>query len=125
MQGLLNLADVDCERKLNADRVLSGFRQLYAGIGGFSPGDLSVWTGKRGEGKSTLLGQMMLEAINQGHRVCVYSGEFPKHRFKLTLMQQAAGGRHVVKREDERTGHVFYDVCQRQPENVDFRRNEM
>lgn len=110
IQGLLNLADVDCERKLNAERVLSGFRKLDAAIGGFSPGDLSVWTGKRGDGKSTLLGQMMLEAVNQGHRVCVYSGELPKHQFKLTLLQQAAGRHHVARREDERTGHVFFDV---------------
>lgn len=110
IQGLLNLADVDCERKLSAERVLSGFRKLDAAIGGFSPGDLSVWTGKRGDGKSTLLGQMMLEAVNQGHRVCVYSGELPKHQFKLTLLQQAAGRDHVSKREDKRTGHVFFDV---------------
>ena len=110
VQGLVNLADVECVRKLSEDRVLSGFRKLDAGIGGFSPGDLSVWTGKRGEGKSTLLGQMMLEAVNQGHKVCVYSGELPKHQFKLTLLQQAAGHRHVTRREDERTGHVFFDV---------------
>lgn len=110
IHGLINIADVDCEKRLNAQRVLSGFRDLDVGIGGFNPGDLTVWTGKRGEGKSTLLGQVLLEAINQVRRVCVYSGEMPKRQFKLSLLQQAAGFWNVTKREDDRTGHIFWDV---------------
>lgn len=110
VQGLLNVADIDCSKRLDEHRVLSGFRLLDSEIGGFSPGDLSVWTGKRGEGKSTLLGQILLEAVNQGHAVCAYSGELPKRQFKLGLMQQAAGYRNVDRREDIRTGRVFFDV---------------
>ncbi len=110
MQGVLDLAEVDCSQQLDAKRVLSGFRALDAGIGGFSPGELSVWTGKRGSGKSTLLSQLLLEAVNQGHRVCAYSGEMPARQFKLVMLQQAAGCTGVKRREDERTGRVFYDV---------------
>lgn len=110
VQGVIDIADVDCTKRLNAERVLSGFRELDSGIGGFSPGELSVWTGKRGEGKSTLLGQILLEAVNQGHRVLAYSGELPAHQFKLSMLQQAAGYRNVTKREDERSGRILYDV---------------
>lgn len=110
VQGILNIADIDCAKQFDGKRALSGFRLLDCELGGFAPGALSVWTGKRGEGKSTLLGQILLEAINQGHLVCAYSGELPKIQFKLSIMQQAAGYRNVTRREDERSGRVFYDV---------------
>lgn len=110
IQGLINLADVDCTKRLNSKRILSGFKELDSTIGGFNPGDLSIWTGKRGEGKSTVLGQILLEAVNQNRRVCVYSGELPKMQFKLAMLQQAAGDLYVNDRVDERTGRIFYDV---------------
>ena len=108
--GLINLADVDTTTRKNAKRVISGIPGLDRAIGGFTGGELSVWTGKRGEGKSTLLGQILLDAVNQNHKVCAYSGELPKDQFKLSMLQQAAGYLHVRKREDERSGRIVYDV---------------
>lgn len=110
MQGVLDLAEVKLDQSLDARRVLSGFRALDAGIGGFSAGELSVWTGKRGAGKSTLLSQLLLEAVNQGHRVCAYSGELPARQFKLVMLQQAAGPDRVDSRVDERSGRTLYEV---------------
>lgn len=110
VQGLLNVADIDVESKPNAKRVLSGIRELDRMIGGFSEGELSVWTGKRGEGKSTLLGQVMLDAVNQGHRVCVYSGELPSEQFKRSMLQQAAGYRHVRASDDPYSGRKLYTI---------------
>lgn len=111
VQGLLNLADVDTTKRKNARRVVSGIPELDKAIGGFSGGALSVWTGKRGEGKSTLLGQILLDAVNQGRKVCAYSGELPKEDFKMGLLQQAAGYLHVKRREDAVSGRVFYDIA--------------
>ena len=110
MRGVLDLADVSLDQSLDLRRVLSGFPALDREIGGFSGGELSVWTGKRGSGKSTLLGKLLLEAVNQGHRVCAYSGEMPARQFKLSLLQQAAGADKVTQREDLRSGRIFYDV---------------
>lgn len=118
MQGVLDIAEVECSQRLDAKRVLSGFRELDAGIGGFSSGELSVWTGKRGNGKSTLLSQILLEAVNQGHRVCAYSGELPARQFKQVMFQQAAGPDGVKRREDERTGRVFYEVEPETAQNI-------
>ena len=111
VQGLLNLADVDTTKRKNARRVVSGIPELDKAIGGFSGGALSVWTGKQGEGKSTLLGQILLDAVNQGRKVCAYSGELPKEDFKMGLLQQAAGYLHVKRREDAVSGRVFYDIA--------------
>ncbi|NBI10223.1 hypothetical protein D1641_09390 [Colidextribacter sp. OB.20] len=108
--GLLNIAEIDTSRRKNAVRVVSGLPKLDKAVGGFSGGALSVWTGKRGEGKSTLLGQILLEAVNQNHVVCAYSGELPKEDFKLALLQQAAGYLNVEQVQDPASDRTIYNV---------------
>ncbi len=102
--GILNLAQVARRDLRKVPRVLSRFPVLDKGIGGFFAGELSVWTGKRGVGKSTILGQLLLEAIDQGHTVCAYSGELPKEQFREWIYLQAAGPEHIVYETDEATG---------------------
>lgn len=102
--GLLNLADV---RQVDIDKIsraLTGIHALDNATGGMLMGDLSVWTGKRGEGKSTICTQLLLEAIDQGKSVCAYSGEIPAERFKYIVNLQAAGSRLVNERDDKATG---------------------
>lgn len=108
--GLINVADIDCAKRKNAKRVLSGIKLLDHELGGFVGGEVTVWTGRRGEGKSTLVGQILLDAVNQGHSVCAYSGELPKEQFKLGMLQQAAGYNHTKRRDDPQSGRTFFDV---------------
>lgn len=53
--------------------------------------ELSVWTGINGHGKSDLLGHVILDAIRQGERVCIFSGEMrpAKVLYRLTLQSCA------------------------------------
>lgn len=106
--GLLNLADVKHRDLRSVPRTLSGFRTLDRAIGGFRDGEFTVWTGKRGEGKSTVLGQVLLEAVDQGHKVCAYSGELVADRFKAWIMAQAAGPGHLERFNDPDTGAEQY-----------------
>lgn len=106
--GILNLAQVARRDLRKVPRVLSRFPVLDKGIGGFFAGELSVWTGKRGVGKSTILGQLLLEAIDQGHTVCAYSGELPKEQFREWIYLQAAGPEHIVYETDEATGKRMF-----------------
>ncbi|WP_298030037.1 AAA family ATPase [uncultured Dysosmobacter sp.] len=108
--GLLDLASVEREDLSCMPSVLSGIPELDRAIGGFYGGELSIWTGKRGGGKSTLLGQLLLEAVNQGQRVCAYSGELAAWRFKQWVMLQAAGPEHVTAAQDRFSGKMFYTV---------------
>lgn len=102
--GLLNLADVPRRDMSKISRTLSRFDVLDRSIGGFYAGELSVWTGKRGIGKSTLLSQMLLEALDQGHVVCAYSGELPADQFREWTYLQAAGPEHIAYITDPATG---------------------
>jgi twinkle protein len=107
--GLLNLADVVPLDVKNMPAAKTGISELNKKLGGFLMGDVSVWTGKRGEGKSTILSQFMLDAKEQGFSVCAYSGELRADRFQYWTDLQAAGKANIQDYFDtfnERT--VYY-----------------
>jgi len=109
-KGLLDVADIEAIYQNSVPSVQSGFRELDRAIGGFYSSELSVWTGKRGGGKSTLIGQLLLEAIDQGQRVCAYSGELSAWRFKQWVLLQAAGMDHIERRVDRFSDQEYYMV---------------
>lgn len=104
IEGLLNLADIAPLDISNLERVKSNIRWLDGAVGGFAMGELSVWTGKRGEGKSTFLGQMLIEAIEQSFNVCAYSGELRADYFQYWIHLQMAGKDSITKYFDEVRG---------------------
>lgn len=106
--GLVELSDVACFDPRNVPVVASGFDPLDKAIGGFSPGQISIWTGKRGSGKSTVVSQILLNAVDAGQRVCAYSGELQAEVFKSWTTLQAAGFGHITQCTDARTGHAFW-----------------
>jgi twinkle protein len=57
----------------------------------FRPGELTVWTGYNGHGKSLLLNQVLLGLMSQGERVCVFSGEMHPAQQGKRLVKQATG----------------------------------
>ncbi len=103
--GLVRLADVRPENAVSVESVGSGISHLDSDTGGFLMGELSVWTGKRGSGKSTLAGQALLEAVDQGYRVCAYSGELRAARFQNWIDMQAAGPDNIQMVFSARRGH--------------------
>jgi len=105
--GLLRLADV---KVLDLDNVLaahSGIGVLDKVLKGFMMGQVTVWTGTNASGKSTFLGQLMIEAVNQGFSVSVFSGELPAPLFKYWIDLQAAGEQNI------RDGKVTEEVKKR------------
>lgn len=73
--GIIQMSDV---KKLDISKIVkfdSNIKPLDAALGGFRMGELTVFSGKRGEGKSTIASQLMIEAMDQGFNVCAYSGE--------------------------------------------------
>ena len=57
----------------------------------FRQGELSVWTGYNGHGKSLLLSQVLLGLMQQGERVVVFSGEMTPERQLKRMVKQASG----------------------------------
>lgn len=57
----------------------------------FRQGELTVWTGYNGHGKSLMLMQILLGLAQQGERLCVFSGEMSPERQVKRMAKQAAG----------------------------------
>lgn len=54
-------------------------------------GELFVWAGKNGHGKSLLIGQVLLSILSQGGSGCELSLEMPPKRTVARLVRQACG----------------------------------
>jgi twinkle protein len=57
----------------------------------FRPGEVSLWTGINGHGKSLALNQVMLGIMYQDGRCCVFSGEMQPVQQARRLVKQATG----------------------------------
>jgi twinkle protein len=95
ISGLIRLAEVKPFDFTSAVRVQSGIKGLDKGLGGFMLGLTTVWSGKSTSGKSTLLGQIALTAVDHGYPVCAYSGELPGPIFRYWIDIQAAGNDYI------------------------------
>lgn len=65
-----------------------GFPGLNDIMKGWRGGELSVWSGQNGSGKSTILGQEMLSLVAKGERVCIASLELAAARYLRWLVCQ-------------------------------------
>ena len=82
---------------LSIPRISTGFKTLdRCTMGGLYPG-LTLIASCEGTGKSTLRSQLTAEALDQGHRVWMYSGEMSDESEKLILYRQLAGRDGIVE----------------------------
>ena len=89
------LANVETINLSELPKIKTGIRQLDRVCGGLLCGHVTLLSGKRGEGKSTFMSQLVAEAIEQDNAVFVYSGELPNYHFKNWLDLQIAGANHI------------------------------
>lgn len=96
------------DRKLGAllpwDRTLDKFR--------LRPGEVTVWTGINGHGKSLVLSHIVASLMHGDNRVCVASMEMPAAAQLKRLFQQASGRAlpeppHIIRLLDWATGRVW------------------
>jgi len=64
----------------------------YGDYIGLRTGEVSLWAGVNGHGKSLLLGQAMMSLAEQGEKILICSFEMAPKRTLLRMMMQALGG---------------------------------
>lgn len=67
-----------------------GYEKM-AGKFDLRPGELTLWTGVNGHGKTTLLSNIMLKVMQRGQKVCIVSPEMKPAKTMSKMTQQAAG----------------------------------
>ena len=98
IERIEELADVKTIDLYSMEKVETGIVPIDKVIGGLYFGQVAAITGKRGEGKSTLVSQILVESLDQGYSILAYSGELTDYHFKRWMDFQAAGGDHVMTR---------------------------
>ena len=113
LENVKQLADVQAVDINKMDKIETGIRDLDRVIRGIAMGQLIILTGKRGDGKSTFMSQLIAEALHQKRNVFVYSGELADFHFKRWLDFQLAGDNHVIGEQNK-----YGDMDWRIPEDV-------
>ena len=114
-----SIADVPQVDLNNLPRFKTNIPELDKCIGGLLFGTVTILTGKRGNGKSTFMSQLICEAIDQGVKTFVYSGELADFHFKGWIDLQLAGKENLDSVQDE-FGNTLYSI----PDTVEAKINE-
>lgn len=110
LEYLKDITDVEDVNIYNVEKVKTGIKDLdFSLYGGLPIPSLSIVTGKRSEGKSTLTSQMIATAIDQGYKCLAYSGELADWQFKAWIVKQIAGSQHTFKYQTK-DGSEGYEV---------------
>ena len=79
----------------------TGIKQLDRKLRGLKKGFVTVMSGLRGCGKSSVISQISLHVVEQGYRVALYSGELTATNAAKWINLQAAGRNNVVPTQYE------------------------
>jgi len=99
--GLICLSEVVSIDYSEITRIPSTFSRLNKVIGGYYMSMVTILTGINSSGKSTFLGNEMLNAIENNYSICAYSGELPASIFKQWIDLQACGKDFIKMEFDE------------------------
>ena len=78
----------------------TGYKKLDDLIGGFTGGEVAVWSGLNGSGKSNFLMQQIIEYAHQGYKTMLFSGEMQDYVIKNTLLKMTAGKSFLQQSND-------------------------
>lgn len=112
VKRLADVENVDIEQQ---EHIRTGIYDVDKSIGGLYMGSVTVLTGRRGEGKSTLASQILANALEQKddngqpYSVFIYSGELPNYHFKRWLDLQIAGQNHIITSKND-YGNEIYSI---------------
>lgn len=93
-QYITDISDVKRKNYKDDIAIPTGFEELDKKIGGAYLGQLFIWSGYTGGGKSTFLSQLMLNGLEYG-KTFLYSGELPKEDIKEICDMQLSGKKYL------------------------------
>lgn len=99
VQKIKNVKELSDVKKVDLNelpKIKTNIRELDKLIGGLIYGQVVLLSGKRGEGKSTFMSQLLCDALDQGESAFIYSGELADYHFKRWLDYQLAGANNII-----------------------------
>ena len=104
IKGVIDVGDIVYVDPISKPRIMTKIPMLDKLTGGLQEGGVSILSGKSGEGKSTLTGTLLLNAVQDNMKACAYSGELDEVIFLDWILTQATESKYIGYKHDERTG---------------------
>lgn len=105
---LLNCSEVEMIDIENTESISTGLPYLDRILsGGFHVGQLIILTGKRGDGKSTMMSQFICRALQQEYSTFCYSGELVDFFFKNWIDRQLVGKKDLLPSEVDKVNKWY------------------
>ena len=117
IKGILDVSAIQYVDPATVPKILTNINMLDGMIGGLEEAGVTILSGRRGEGKSTISSTFLLAAIEQGYKCCAYSGELNANRFQDWILLPATENRYVTYVTDPRSGKRIPKV----PEDIQER----
>lgn len=105
------MADVYQLDEPEHEYIKTGITGIDSKLIGLQKAAVSVVSGLRGAAKSTILSQIMLNAVDEGHVVVCYSGELTAKNFWSWISKQAAGKNNIVPSHKYSDKYVVKQEC--------------
>lgn len=104
------LSDVESVDILNSEAISTGIKEIDDMLsGGLHLGQVVLLTGKRGDGKSTFMSQLICEATENNYKSFVYSGELMDFYFKRWIDMQFAGKKILYNSDIDKLNEWYKD----------------
>lgn len=95
----LAMTDVQYVDMSKMASIPTGYKELDKKIIGLLMGDVTVLSGLSGSGKTSWIDCVVLNAVQRGYKVGIWSGELQDFRFQSWIDQISAGKNYVCKKE--------------------------
>ena len=96
-----SIADIDKLKTPPAEYIKTGVETIDRKTRGLKKGGVSVLSGLRASGKSSILSQFAIEAVQQNYRVALYSGELTPKNLEKWLLLQTVGRQNIKSTQFE------------------------
>lgn len=102
------------------EKVKTGFTELDRKIGGLYMSEVTVLSGSNSSGKSSWLNSLLLNIVQQGYKIALWSGELRADILKTWIQMVAAGARNLKQSQyDDGRYYVPDNVAKRIDEWLD------
>ena len=95
----LSLSSVEKVNLSNVKTIKTGFKELDRKIFGLNLGEVTLLSGSNSAGKTSWLNMLILNVINNGNKVALWSGELPPDKLKMWIYNAAAGKDNLISKQ--------------------------
>ena len=117
----LSMSEIKKVDLSSIESMKTGYASLDKSIVGLNVGEVSILSGSNSSGKSSWINNLLLNVIQQGYKVALWSGELPPAILKTWIQMCAAGKQYLKPSKIQGRYYVPNDIASRIDEWLDGR----